>query len=153
MTRVGAGGAIAALAVAFVGAWEGLRLEAYRDLVGVPTICYGETRGVDLGDVATPEECDAMLLAALADFERALLRCVREPEAIPDEAWVAFVSWAYNVGGGAACRSTLVRKLNQGDLVGACEELPRWRYAGGREVRGLLNRRNAERQMCLESVT
>lgn len=152
MRRIAAGGAVAALAVAFVGAWEGLRLEAYRDLVGVPTICYGETRGVELGDTATREECDAMLLAGLIEFEGMLLRCIREPEVIPDEAWVAFVSWAYNVGGGAACGSTLVRLANAGDLVGACQQLPRWRYAGGREVRGLLNRRNAERRMCLEAV-
>lgn len=147
-----AGSASAVTLAAFVGAWEGLRTEAYLDAVRVPTICYGETLGVSLGDTATKAECSAMLVSRLAQFEDELNRCLTNEEAIPDGAKIAFVSWAYNVGSGAACRSTLVRKANSGDLVGACNELPRWNRAGGRVLRGLVRRRSAEREICLGAV-
>lgn len=148
--KIAAAGAIAAFLAAFVGGWEGLRTEAYRDIVGVPTICYGETKGVRLGDKKTKAECNAMLLERLAEFEDGLDRCLVVP--VPDKTKVAFVSWAYNVGLGAACRSTLVRKANAGDLVGACNELPRWNRAGGKVVKGLTNRRKAEQRLCLEGL-
>jgi len=147
-----AGSATAVTLAAFVGVWEGLRTEAYLDAVQVPTICYGETLGVQLGDTASVAECDAMLVARLSQFESELNRCLTDEENIPDGAKVAFVSWAYNVGSGAACRSTLVRKANAGDLVGACNELPRWNRAGGRVLRGLVRRRAAEREICLDAV-
>ena len=67
-------------------------------------------------------------------------------------ARVAVVSWSYNVGTGAACRSTLVRKANAGDLYGACDELLRWNRAGGRVLNGLTNRRKAERAMCIRAL-
>jgi lysozyme len=60
---------VVALAVALVGAWEGLRTKAYRDAVGVPTVCYGETRGVRMGDRYTVEQCKVMLGDGLVDFE------------------------------------------------------------------------------------
>jgi len=63
--------------------------------------------------------------------------------------WDAYVSWAYNVGAAAACKSTLVKKLNRSDYVGACNELLRWNRAGGRVLPGLVKRRKAERNMCL----
>ncbi|MCW2304865.1 hypothetical protein M2324_003279 [Rhodovulum sulfidophilum] len=71
---------------------------------------------------------------------------------IPDRTYVAILDWAYNVGLGAAARSTLIRKLNAGDLRGACDELPRWRFAGGKGIRGLLIRRNKARQLCHEGL-
>lgn len=144
-----------ALAVNFVGGWEGSETTAYWDRFGeVWTVCSGETRGVQAGDTYTQAECDAMLAEGILDFERQLNTCINDDiEAIiPNTAKVAFVSWAYNVGSGAACRSTLVRKLNAGDMVGACNELPRWNRSGGRIIRGLTNRRGAERSMCLDAV-
>jgi lysozyme len=144
------GAAGLALLIAFVGMWEGRELRAYQDIVGVWTICYGETRGVERGDTATPAECDTMLAKGLREFEAGLDRCLTYP--VPEKVKVAFVSWAYNVGVGAACKSTLVRKANAGDLAGACNELPKWNRAGGKEVRGLTNRRKAEQALCLEGV-
>lgn len=139
-----------AMAVSLIGDFEGKRNEAYRDIVGVWTICYGETRGIEAGDIATNAQCDAMLADGIEDFETGLDRCLTV--AVPINAKIAFVSWAYNVGVGAACRSTLVRKANAGDLVGACNELPRWNRAGGRVIRGLTNRRIAERDLCLAGL-
>ena len=142
-----------ALAVNFIGGWEGSETTAYWDRFGeVWTVCSGETRGVQEGDTYTPAECDAMLAEGILDFERQLDACLTNEDAIPVNAKVAFVSWAYNVGTGAACRSTLVRKANAGDLIGACNELPRWNRSGGQVIRGLSNRRGAERAMCLDAV-
>ena len=142
-----------AIAVSFIGQWEGLRTEAYRDIVGVWTACYGETRGIGAGDSFTVAECDAMLAEGIEQFEDGLDACLTDEDNIPVGAKIAFVSWSYNVGVGAACRSTLVRKANAGDLVGACNELPRWNRAGGRVIQGLTNRRVSERDMCLDAVS
>jgi lysozyme len=145
--------AFLAAAVPFIGQWEGLKLNAYRDIVGVATACYGETRGIQMGDSFTKEECDAMLAAAILEFDAALTKCAPALPTLPVGARVAFVSWSYNVGTGAACRSTLVRLLNAGDVRAACEQLPKWNRAGGRVVKGLTNRRVNEREICLNSLT
>ena len=83
-------------------------------------------------------------------YEAGLDRCLTAP--VPGKTKVAFLSWTYNVGVGAACGSTLVRLANAGALRGACDQLLRWNRAGGKIVRGLTNRREAERQLCLEGV-
>jgi lysozyme len=144
--------AFLAAAIPFVGQWEGLRTTAYQDIVGVWTVCYGETRGVRPGDTYTKAECDDMLAREILAFDAALTRCAPSLPTLPVGARVAFVSWSYNVGTGAACRSTLVRHLNAGNVEAACKELPRWNRAGGQVVRGLTNRRISERDMCLESL-
>lgn len=140
--------ALTALATGVISQFEGRELRAYQDIVNVWTICDGETKGVKPGDVATPAECDAMLARNLVVYEAGLDRCLTAP--VPGKTKVAFLSWTYNVGVGAACKSTLVRKANAGDLVGACNELLKWDKAGGRVVGGLTTRRKAERVLCLE---
>lgn len=142
--------ALMALAIGVIGGWEGLELKSYRDIVGVWTICYGETNGVGPGQTSTKAECDTQLARQIGAYEARLDKCLTAT--VPGKAKVAFVSWAYNVGTGAACSSTLVRKANAGDLVGACNELPKWNRAGGKVVNGLTRRREAERTLCLEGV-
>jgi GH24 family phage-related lysozyme (muramidase) len=142
--------ALTALATGYISQFEGRELRAYQDIVHVWTICDGETKGVKRGDVATPAECDAMLARNLVTYEAGLDRCL--VATVPGKVKVAFLSWAYNVGIGAACSSTLVRKANAGDIVGACNELPKWNRAGGKVVPGLSNRRAAERALCLEGA-
>lgn len=152
----GAKGAIAgsaallALATGFVTQWEGRELRAYQDIVGVWTICMGDTHDVRPGQVATPAECDTRLANHLRTYEAGLDKCL--VAVVPGKAKVAFLSWTYNVGVGAACKSTLVRKANSGDVAGACDELLRWNRAGGKVVAGLTNRRKAERELCLQGV-
>jgi GH24 family phage-related lysozyme (muramidase) len=142
-----------ALAINFIGGWEGSETTAYWDHFGaVWTVCSGETRGVAQGDTYSQAECDAMLAVGVLDFERQLDACLTNEDSIPVNAKIAFVSWTYNIGAGAACGSTLVRKANAGDLDGACRELPRWNKAGGQVIRGLSNRRGAERRMCLDAL-
>jgi len=144
--------AAGAAAIALVGAWEGLRTTAYKDIVGVPTVCFGETRGVKMGDRYSVEECKAMLGDGLIEFEQGMRKCLKAPDAIPANAYVAFLSLSYNIGTGAFCRSTLVRKANAGDIRGACAAISMWNKAGGRVVRGLTNRRAEERALCLKGL-
>jgi len=145
-------GAAGAAAIALVGAWEGLRLTAYRDVVGVPTVCYGETYGAKLGDKHTKAECDAMLLASLKKHERGMRKCLKRPDAIPAKSYVAFVSLTYNIGVGAFCRSTARKRLDRRDVRGACDAATWFNKAGGRKIRGLVNRRAAEHKLCLEGL-
>jgi lysozyme len=139
-----------ALTIAAVGAYEGLSLTAYPDIIGVPTDCYGETRGVHLGDVSTKDQCDAKLSARLVEFNKGVNSCVTVP--LPDTRRAAFVSLAYNIGVPAFCSSTTVKRINAGDVVGACEAMTRFNMAGGKVVQGLVNRRASERELCIRGV-
>lgn len=143
------------LAVPFIGRWEGLRLEAYLDLVGVPTVCYGETKGVSLGDIYTKAQCDAMFsseVLAYRDDLRPAFTSETVANRLPLARDVAFTSLAYNVGVAGTRKSTAVRRLNQSDIAGACEALGWWNKAGGRVVRGLVNRRAEETELCMRGV-
>lgn len=144
-----AGGVITA-AVSLVAAYEGRSLVAYLDPVSIPTICEGYTHGVNLGDVATHEQCDDLtrqeVMKALAVVDKSVSR------PLPDGVRVALTSFVYNVGPGAYGGSTLLRMLRAGDVRGACNQLPRWVYAGGKKLRGLERRREAERQICLSGL-
>ena len=148
------GGVSLAAVVALTAPWEGLRTSAYIDPVGVPTVCYGETKGVKMGDQYTPAQCRAMLERRVGEFRDRLGDCITVE--MPEGVAVTFVDWSYNVGIGAACRSTLARKANAGDLFGACDELLKWnkgRINGKLQViRGLANRREAERALCVSSL-
>lgn len=130
-----------------VAQWESYRGEAYIPTPGdVPTIGFGSTEGVKMGDKITPA---AALVRALADakkFEGALKSCVRVP--LAQREYDAFVSLSYNIGGAAFCGSTLVRKLNAGDYAGACAEISRWDKFQGKPLAGLTRRRAAERALC-----
>ena len=135
-------------AAGFVGItqWEAFRGTAYNDGVGTSTIGFGTTKGVKLGDKITVERA---LIVALEDANRhgeAIKKCIKVP--LFQHEWDSFVSFSYNVGASAFCNSTLVKKLNTGDYSGACAELSRWTKAGGKELRGLVKRRAAERAMC-----
>ncbi len=139
-----------AIAVSCVSGFEGLRQAAYRDPVGIPTICFGETKGVEMGQRATLAECQGMLADSLELANRGVDACIAVP--LPDYRRAALVSFTYNVGQGNLCSSTLARKLNSGDTVGACNELSRWTRARGIELPGLVKRRATEREMCLRGA-
>lgn len=148
------GGGVLAAAMVVVPYYEGTELSSYRDAVGVWTVCTGHTATAAPGQHKTPAECGALLKSDLADALNGVDRRVKVP--IPDTTRAALVSFTFNVGEGALARSTLLRKLNAGDIVGACNELPRWVYGkvNGAQVRlrGLVKRRATERELCLEGV-
>lgn len=142
--------AVLAVAAAFIQPWEGRELVAYRDIVGVWTICDGDTNNVRPGQRATPAECDARLVDNLRRYSSQMRECMTREVPVKTEA--AFLELTYNVGWGAFCKSSLVRKANAGDLRGACDELLTWIRAGGKVVRGLQNRRAASHALCLAGV-
>ena len=152
---VGLAAAIALASATLIKPWEGLELTAYPDVVGVWTVCYGETQGVKPGMKFTQQQCEEKLAKrVLEDYAQPLNACAGpEFRVAPVKVQAALISWTYNVGVGAACKSTLVAKLKAGDTLGACKQLLQWTKAGGREVRGLKNRRLAEYKVCLEGVT
>lgn len=139
-----------AAAIAVVGAFEGYSATAYPDIIGVPTICYGETKGVHLGDKATRAQCDEKLSSRLVEFNEGVSSCINVD--LPDSRRVAFVSLAYNIGTAAFCKSTVVRKINAGDVAGSCDAILMWNKAGGSVRNGLTQRRKKEREMCLQGV-
>lgn len=145
----------AAVAVPLVAKWEGKRNEAYKDIVGVWTICYGHTAGVKPGDRKTDAECDAMLRDELFEY-RDGLHAYFAPETIAgrltSERDAAYVSLAYNVGISGAGESTATRRLNAGDIRGGCNAISWWDKAGGRVIRGLVRRRADERELCLRGL-
>lgn len=147
-TKAKKAGAWIAIALAAVAVYEGLSLTEYPDIGGVPTICYGETKGVNPGDVATKEQCDAKLSARLVEFNQGVNSCVHVD--LPDARRAAFVSLAYNIGTSAFCGSTVVRRINAGDVVGACNAMLMWDKVKGLVVRGLTVRRQKERELCLK---
>lgn len=150
MSRVKKNTALAAVVVAMVGGFEGLRLAAYRDPVGIPTVCFGETKGIRMGMRFTRPECEAMLVDSLIEHERGMARCLTVT--LPDPSYGAFLSFTYNVGVGAFCKSTLAKRANAGDLQGACDELLKWDRAGGMRLPGLTKRREEERKLCLQGL-
>lgn len=155
LKKAGVGLTVAgSLAIGFIGGWEGLRTKAYRDNLagGIPTVCFGETRGVKMGDSYTVEECKAMLGDALAEFEAGMRKCLQNPDKIPDKPYVAFLSLAYNIGNGAFCKSSVARLANEGNLKEACNRILAFNKAGGKVVQGLVNRRKEERKLCLAGL-
>lgn len=144
------GAAAAAAAVSIVAYYEGTVLESYKDPIGIITACTGHT-GPELamGQTYTKQQCEDMLYADLDKHAKAL-DCIKSP--MTDGQKAAFLSFAFNVGNGAFCGSTLVRKANAGDMQGACAELSRWTHAGGKRLPGLVKRRAAERKLCEQGI-
>lgn len=146
---------VTAAALAGIAGFEDYRERSYDDGVGVQTVGFGTTRMPDGRPVQKGDRLDPVraVIALQADADRRakeLAVCIGDVPLTRGE-WDAYMSWAYNVGTGAACRSTLVRKLKQQppDYEGACKELLRWTKAGGRELPGLAKRRQVEYQMCM----
>ncbi|MBY5442115.1 lysozyme [Rhizobium leguminosarum] len=151
--RMKKGSAVAAMAVALVGSFEGLRQNAYPDPAtgGQPwTLCYGSTNGVKPGDHKTVEQCKALLSLELQTYAAGIERCVAVP--LPDARFVALTSFSYNVGIKAACGSSAVKLINQGKTAEGCEALLKWNRAAGIVFPGLTRRRQKERQFCLEGL-
>lgn len=149
VAKIGAGAVAMVLPVVLL--YEGTVHSTYKDPIGIVTACTGHT-GPELrmGQRYTKEQCETMLYGDLLKHADAL-SCIKTP--LADNQKAAFLSFAFNVGNGAFCKSTLARKANAGDLMGACAELSRWVMAGGRELPGLVKRRAAERHLCEKGLT
>lgn len=129
-----------------ITSYEGFRDTAYNDGVGVSTIGFGTTEGVKPGDKISVEKALVRALTDIKRFEGALKRCVKVP--LSQNEYDAYISLSYNIGSGAFCSSTLVKKLNAGNYAGACAAISSWNRAGGKVSKGLVKRREAERKLC-----
>ena len=139
-----------------IRAFEGFRAEPYLDAVGVPTIGYGSTyypdgQRVRLTDPPISEpEARRLMQATLAEFEDGISAALQVD--VTQSQFDALVCWAFNVGVSAAQQSTLMHRLNAGDVQGAADQFLRWNRAGGQVLRGLTRRREAERALFLEDA-
>lgn len=121
---------------------QGPRLEAYADVVGVPTICTGSTKNVYLPMLATKAECEQRLVEDTTYAGNAVHRLVKVK--LTQAMYDSLVSFTFNCGPGALASSTLLVKLNQGNYCDAGKQFYRWDKAKGRTLRGLTIRRKAE---------
>jgi len=133
---------------AMIASFEGLRLTAYQDIVGVWTIGYGHT-GPDVkpGLAITRQQADQLLVNDLARFERGVNALVTVR--LNQNQFDALVSFSYNLGLSSLQSSTLLRLLNAGNFQAAADQFPRWNRAGGKEVAGLTRRRAEERKLFM----
>ncbi|WP_208436979.1 lysozyme [Bartonella taylorii] len=133
--------------LAMIKQWEGLRLSAYKDAIGVWTIGYGHTSSagkpfVHKGMTVTEEQAENVLCQDLKQFENAVEQAVQV--SLTNEQFAALVSFCYNIGTAAFCNSTLLKKLNNGEYEAVPSELQKWTKAGGKRLQGLVHRRAAE---------
>lgn len=133
--------------IALIKQFEGCRLHAYKDIVGVWTIGYGHTGGVSSDWVWTQAECEERLAKDLESFEAGVSKLVTLP--ITPNQFAAMVSFAFNLGLDKLKASTLLRCFNKHNAAAAADEFLKWCHAGGVVVEGLVKRRQAERTLFL----
>ena len=141
------------LGVDLICGFEGKRLVAYDDGVGVWTIGFGTTiypNGIKVkkGDTCTEAQAKEYMAHDLKKFELAVSNVVTVP--LSQNQFDALVSLAYNIGTNAFKNSTLVKKLNAGDYQGAADQFTVWNKGGGKVLQGLVNRRAKERELFLK---
>lgn len=127
--------------------YEGCRLLAYKCPAGVWTIGYGHTADVKSGMAITKADAERLLLQDLKRFEEGVEALVKVP--LTSNQFSALVSFAFNCGLAALRSSTLLKKLNIGDLNGAAREILRWDKVNKKPVEGLTKRRKEEQQLFL----
>ena len=129
--------------------FEGLRLRAYRDPVGILTIGYGSTGPhVRVGMTIMEQEAEDLLRRDLSRFERGVAQAVADVPTT-DNQFSAMVCLAFNIGLGAFGRSTVLRMHKKGSHKLAAAAFLLWVKAGGKTLKGLVRRRNAERKLYL----
>ena len=143
--------ALSAAGLVAIAVSEGYRSHTYDDGVGVNTVGFG-TAYVKPGTTMTVERALIQLNADADKMQKGMRACLGDVPMYQYE-WDAWVSFTYNVGVGAFCKSTAVKKLKAGDYEGACNEMTRFVRAGGRVLPGLVKRRAEERRACLGEKT
>jgi len=144
---------VAQLTTDTVVEFEGYVPEGYLDPVGIPTKCFGDTRDVVVGKEYTFEECSKSLNDHLYELAVPVTKCVKDFGKLPDKTKAALVSMTYNIGSGAMCKSSVVQRFNAGKWESGCKRMSEiYRKAGGKELPGLVRRRQFESDMCLAGL-
>jgi len=141
-----------AVAVITIMAWEGFAPVGHHDPIdpkGVNTIGYGHIEDVQIGDKITKVQAGQLLAKDLPRYEAQVEKCIHVP--MPGYRHGAIVSFTYNVGGGALCKSSVARYINAGQPEKGCDALLLYDKAVGKVIKGLQNRRANERKLCLNS--
>ncbi|WP_413535204.1 lysozyme [Rahnella inusitata] len=139
-----------AAGLALIADFEGCRLSAYQCSAGVWTNGIGHTAGVKPQTQISERQAAVNLVEDVMRVEKGITRCM--PVAMPQPVYDAVMSFAFNVGVTAACKSTLAFFINKGEWRKACEQLPRWVFVNGVRVTGLERRRANELAYCLRGV-
>lgn len=137
---------VIAAATPIVVYFEGERLIAYRDPVGIVTDCFGHTKTAKMGTKNTHEQCMAKLKTDFEEHYAGMTACIKHE--LPVHVLGATLSLTFNIGVQKFCNSTIAKKFNAGDIAGGCAEFSRWIYAGGKVLPGLVKRRAEERRVC-----
>jgi lysozyme len=138
--------------IELIKSFEGFRSEPYQDVVGLWTIGVGHLiQPHEKFTKLTPSEVDALLEKDLERTCEGVANCLKV--AVNENQFAALVSLAFNIGIGAFSKSTLVKKLNAGNIEGAEVEFGRWNKAGGKVVDGLTRRRLAEAELFSTPVS
>ena len=133
---------ISAEGMALIKKFEGCKLKAYLDAVNVPTIAYGRTKKVKMGDTCTQEQAEAWIEEEMQEYEGYINDMVKVE--LSQFQFDALVAWVYNLGPTNLKNSTLLKVLNEGDYNGVPAQIKRWNKAGGSVLDGLTRRREAE---------
>ena len=136
------------VATALAKMFEGYKAGPYRCPAGVPTSGWGHAwRKTDTPRPLPPDEADVVLAADLAIAEAAMIRLSPSMLYESEERKAAIIDFIFNLGAGNYQASTLRRKINAGDWVGARQQIGRWVFAGGKKLNGLVRRREAEARL------
>lgn len=145
-----AGLTLSAAALVGIAVYEGYRDDAYVPVPGdVPTIGFGETQGVKLGDRTTPTRALVRLLSSADQHAQGVKRCLGENTQLHQHEFDAYVSLAYNIGVGAFCRSSIPAKVQAQRYEDGCKTILLYNRAGGKVLNGLVKRREAEFKQCM----
>ena len=151
--KLSALGLTAALALTggTIAVHEGYVPGTYVDPVGIVSACFGHVNpALRVGQKMSDDECLALLANDLVKHNNQLTAAVRVP--LSDQEHAAYLSFHYNVGAGNFRSSTLLRHLNAGERIEACNQLSRWVFARGVRLPGLITRRAHERELCLKGA-
>lgn len=140
--------ALSASALLGIVVHEGYVSVAYVPVAGdVPTIGFGTTEGVKIGDKIDPVTALKRAMTDVQKFEGALKTCVKVP--LHQYEYDAYISLSYNIGASAFCKSTLVKLLNESNYEEACKQILRWDKFRGKPLKGLTIRRQSEYEQCI----
>ena len=154
-------GLVALTATYLTAPWEGMENHAYYDKLGrVWTVCLGETKGVQKGDYYTDRQCREKLITRLEnDFRQPLRKCIRTFDQAPISVQASMLDLSYNIGTGAACKSTAARRMAERKWRDACNAMTLYNRAGGKVIEGLKKRREygdaqriGELELCLAGL-
>ena len=142
---------ISSLGLELIKEFEGFSANAYLCPAKIPTIGYGNTfyedgRKVKLGEqISKTDALELLEKIVNKDFADKIFSAIKVP--VAQNQFDAMVSLAYNIGTGSFLKSTLLKKVNAGDFIGASEEFLKWNKSGGKELLGLTRRRKREQDL------